>query len=94
MTKEERMEIARKEYKHLDKGNYLVRSNRENVLTVGWGGKYISVSLESATLEQWLNSRGGRTPQDIKIDENGKYVFMQYKGEECKVRLPVQYQRC
>lgn len=37
----------------------------------------------------WLNSRGGRTLDDLKKDDLGYYVFMgDGKGGECKVYLP------
>jgi hypothetical protein len=37
----------------------------------------------------WLNTRGGRTIEDVKTDEQGEYVFMQ-KGDrgQDKVHIP------
>lgn len=42
-------------------------------------------------LEQaWLNSRGGRTENDVLVDEFGKYVLMSSgeKGKDMKVYIP------
>lgn len=38
----------------------------------------------------WLNSRGGRTEDDVKTDKLGKYVLMASgkKGVDMKVYIP------
>jgi len=38
----------------------------------------------------WLNSRGGRTEDDVLTDENGKYVLMSSgkKSVDMKVYIP------
>ena len=40
----------------------------------------------------WLNTRGGRTPGDVEVDEIGKYVIMHnVDGLEVKVYIPKNF---
>lgn len=43
---------------------------------------------ETIIKEKWLNSRGGRTFEDVLVDEQGEYILMGSPKGESKFYLP------
>ena len=69
-------------------------STRKAKYANNWGThKYAHVHLKDLTLEEWLNSRGGRTIEDVMQDGKDKFVEMYYPRNKVQmVYLPKQWQ--